>query len=219
MPMTTHDNEGVRAHYAALAATYDAGANRACIAAYEVLARRALSGAVDVLELGAGARPVSAAVPGARPVCVDLSPEMLAAGRALGQLGHALVADGQRLPFADARFDAAVSINVLEHVPDPAAFVAETARVLRPGGRVLMVTPNGDLEWLLDLLETLHLKLPEGPHTFRTMAVTKTIFAAHFEITEHCEFLAFPAGPPGLVNAVDRVLGRGLFQYVVAVRR
>ena len=216
---TTHDNEGVRAHYAALAATYDAGANRACIAAYEALVRRALAGATEILELGAGARPVSAAVPGARPICVDLSPEMLAAGRALGQVGHALVADGQRLPFADAQFDAAVSINVMEHVPDPAAFVAETARVLRLGGRVLMVTPNGDLEWLLDMLETLRLKLPEGPHKFRKMATTRKIFAAHFEVLEHREFLAFPAGPSALVNALDRVLGRGLFQYVIAARQ
>lgn len=216
---TIHDNDGVRAHYAALAAHYDAGANRACITAYEGLARRVLEGCGPVLELGAGARPVSTVVAGCLPVCVDLSREMLAAGQALGRVPRGLVADGQGLPFRAGAFGGAVSINVLEHVPDPAAFVAETARILRPGGVVLMVTPNGDLEWLLDLLEALRLKLPEGPHAFRTRAAVAALFSTHFEIVEHRAFLAFPAGPPALVRALDLVAGGGLFQYLVGVRR
>jgi len=47
-----------------------------------------------------------------------------------------VVADARRLPLAGARFDAVVSGLVLNFVPDPAAAVAEMARVARPGGRV-----------------------------------------------------------------------------------
>jgi ubiquinone/menaquinone biosynthesis C-methylase UbiE len=48
-------------------------------------------------------------------------------------------APAERLPFEDASFDTAVFTLVLCTVPDPAAALAETARILRPGGRMLFV--------------------------------------------------------------------------------
>lgn len=50
-----------------------------------------------------------------------------------------IAADGT-LPVADASFDAVLSTQVLEHVADPATYLAECARVLRPGGRMLLST-------------------------------------------------------------------------------
>lgn len=57
-------------------------------------------------------------------------------------LDRGVVGDGRSLPFDDASFDVVFSIYVLEHVADPASFSAEIARVLRPGGVVLGLTPN-----------------------------------------------------------------------------
>jgi SAM-dependent methyltransferase len=51
------------------------------------------------------------------------------------------VADAQRLPFADACAANIVMVDVLHHLEFPVAFFREAARVLRPGGRVLMVEP------------------------------------------------------------------------------
>lgn len=52
-----------------------------------------------------------------------------------------VVCDLGSLPFADGSIDGIISEAVLEHVPDPAAHVAEMFRVLRPGGRLLCFFP------------------------------------------------------------------------------
>lgn len=50
--------------------------------------------------------------------------------------------DGHRLPFSDASFDLVESMDVVEHTPDPGAYLTELRRVLAPGGAILLVTPN-----------------------------------------------------------------------------
>jgi ubiquinone/menaquinone biosynthesis C-methylase UbiE len=50
--------------------------------------------------------------------------------------------DGERLPFDDASFDRAVVVDMLEHVRDDVAFVAELHRVIRPGGWLVVNTPH-----------------------------------------------------------------------------
>lgn len=51
-------------------------------------------------------------------------------------------ADAARLPFADTTFDAVILMHVLAHLVDPRQSLREAARVLRPGGRLGMLTPN-----------------------------------------------------------------------------
>jgi len=80
--------------------------------------------------------------PDAQITAFDLSPRMLArAQRRLGNNRVTLaVADLTRLPYADDVFDAAVCGWVLEHLPDPRLGLRELARVLRPGGKLLLLT-------------------------------------------------------------------------------
>lgn len=49
--------------------------------------------------------------------------------------------DGNRLPFGDGAFDTVLSTEVLEHLPTPATCMAEMARVLKPGGKLLLTVP------------------------------------------------------------------------------
>jgi SAM-dependent methyltransferase len=51
--------------------------------------------------------------------------------------------DGKTLPFCEGTFDSVVSTEVLEHGPEPAALVAEMARVLKRGGTLLLTVPFG----------------------------------------------------------------------------
>jgi ubiquinone/menaquinone biosynthesis C-methylase UbiE len=56
-----------------------------------------------------------------------------------GQAAELIEASAERLPFEDSSFDTAVFTLVLCTVPDPEAALAETARILKPGGKLLFV--------------------------------------------------------------------------------
>jgi len=94
-------------------------------------------------DLGCGTGETSAAIAPfvARTIAVDRSGEMLqAARRRLRECANADVRRGEieALPIADGELDAALMVLVLHHVPDPAAVLAEAARVIKPGGRFVV---------------------------------------------------------------------------------
>lgn len=95
-------------------------------------------------DLGCGTGQFSALVAPyvARVVAVDASVEMLGAARTrLADSGNVEVRRGtlEALPIDDQQLDVAVLALVLHHVPDPGRAIAEAARVVAPGGRVLIV--------------------------------------------------------------------------------
>jgi ubiquinone/menaquinone biosynthesis C-methylase UbiE len=93
---------------------------------------------------------------------VDLSEGMLAIARDRARrLGHPVTlreGDAEALPFADASFDTVLCTFGLCAIPGPAAAVGEMVRVLRPGGRLILVDHVASssrivrgLQWLLEL--------------------------------------------------------------------
>jgi arsenite methyltransferase len=124
----------------------------------DILRRRALVhealGAAPgdrVLDAGCGpgfyvAETLERVGPGGSVVGVDASPPMLALAAKRSE-GHDNVSfhegDVTALPVADADFDRALSVQVLEYVTDIPAALAELHRVLKPGGRVLL----WDVDW------------------------------------------------------------------------
>jgi 2-polyprenyl-3-methyl-5-hydroxy-6-metoxy-1,4-benzoquinol methylase len=50
--------------------------------------------------------------------------------------------DGKHLPFPDGHFSSVGALNVLEHVEEPEAFITELVRVVEPGGRIVLSSPN-----------------------------------------------------------------------------
>ena len=101
---------------------------------------------LDVVELGCGTAYFSAhlARRGARPVGVDPTPAQLATARRLMErtgISFPLVeAPGERVPLPDDAFDLAVSEYGASLWADPALWIPEAARLLRPGGRLVFLT-------------------------------------------------------------------------------
>jgi ubiquinone/menaquinone biosynthesis C-methylase UbiE len=93
--------------------------------------------------------------PGGRLVAADLSERAVrVAGRRLAGIAEAeaIVADAQRLPFADASFDALRAERTLLHVADPARALEEFRRVLAPRGRIAILELGRRLEGDPELL-------------------------------------------------------------------
>src|SRR6187402_3683241 len=96
---------------------------------------------LDVVELGCGTAYFSAQLAhrGARPVGVDPTPAQLATARRMmertGITFPLVEAPGERVPLPDASFDLALSEFGASLWADPARWVPEAARLLRPGGR------------------------------------------------------------------------------------
>ena len=100
-----------------------------------------LDSSSNVIDLGAGAGSfykykLKGCV--SRIVGVDAGPRVLSNPL----LDEGRVGDLCALPFPEASFDVAFSIYVLEHIADPNRFCREVARVLKPGGWFLALTPN-----------------------------------------------------------------------------
>ena len=144
------DRETITKAYARWAPVYDLvfGAvfergRQAAIAAAERIGGR-------ILEVGVGTGISLPDYSPAHRICgIDLSEPMLRKARerveelALSHVEGLWVMDAQRLSFADASFDVVVAQYVITTVPDPEATLDEFARVLRPGGEIVLVSRIG----------------------------------------------------------------------------
>lgn len=98
----------------------------------------------DVLEVGIGTgRNLADCPTDARVTGIDISPEMLVRARAraseLGRSVELSVGDAERLGFPDESFDSVVFSLSLCSIPNDAAAIREAMRVLRPGGRLVVL--------------------------------------------------------------------------------
>ena len=86
---------------------------------------------------GSGLAMVLAAERGAMPSGIDISPGLLGVARERLPQADLREGDMEELPFADAAFDAVIGINAFQFAGDPPRALAQAARVLRPGGRLV----------------------------------------------------------------------------------
>jgi SAM-dependent methyltransferase len=115
----------------------------------------------------------------------DLEPESVEAIRALVKTDVHLI-DGEKTPFADAEFDVVAIVDFLEHVHTDREFVRECARIIKPGGRLIVNVPRvrrwsvlGRLKRRLGLTDEEHGHVREG----YTLDELRAVLAPHFEVT------------------------------------
>jgi SAM-dependent methyltransferase len=106
-----------------------------------------MEGKPVVLDLGCGTGVVSRELgTWSVPISVDMSPLALDYCRKRG-LGRLVMGDAQRLPIKSGSVDAVIGLDIYEHLPDDEAAFAETFRILKPGGILVMSVPAFKSLW------------------------------------------------------------------------
>jgi SAM-dependent methyltransferase len=197
-----------------------------------------------LLEIGCGSGNllVQTSVPGAYPVAVDLAMSSLMFVRSrlqhsIGQRGArrfaCVQAIGESLPLSDASIDCVLLSEVIEHLAAPQLAIREAARVLRPGGRLLVTTPNYRslwpvLEWTVDRLKLAPKMAGEQhisrfqPHSLRRLLIESKLSIEYFgTIYGFSPFLALLSpkwASRWLAAEMNRCSSRAMILVAVAIK-
>lgn len=135
--------------YNQLAAEYSRHRRVHPVVLQQLLEQGAVTTASHVLEVGCGTGNYISAIQaatGCHCCGIDPSMEMLSRAEAKGLPIGLLVGRAEALPYEDEAFDLIFSVDVIHHVQDRPAYLAEAFRVLKPGGQICTVT---DSEWVI----------------------------------------------------------------------
>ena len=191
-----------------------------------------LPGTGAVLDVGSawGFNVMALSRMGYEAVGMDLVPDQFVAGATIarenGVLFQVLGANAASLPFADASFDAITMVETFEHIyiDDRPAALTECHRVLRPGGTLVLSTPNfgsvvervkrftSNHRWIRERLPTMCYP-EEGlardeyhpyryHHPLPDAAITGLLRGAGFEVTRHKHFLFMLKNTPWVAYPV-----------------
>jgi ubiquinone/menaquinone biosynthesis C-methylase UbiE len=131
-----------------------------------------LTGEERALDVGTGTGALAHALaPRVREVvALEIDPAMAERARADAPANvEVVVGDGERLPFEDFSFDLAATLRTLHHTPRPELLIAELARVVEPGGLLLIVDQVAPVDPLA-AFELNRFERARDPSTTRVLA-------------------------------------------------
>jgi ubiquinone/menaquinone biosynthesis C-methylase UbiE len=201
--LKVESNAWNRLRYTAWAPFYDLALRRFEGYRRESLSRLSLRAGERLLLVGAGTgADLPHVPPGVHALATDLTPAMLARAWAKSATARLAVMDGHRLAVKGEAFDAAVLHLILAVIPDPAACLRETARAVRPGGRIAVFDK--------------FVKGPRVPRALRAVNLLTRLLAT--EVTRRFEDILERSGAPLVVEDEAPAALRGLFRYVLLRR-
>lgn len=110
--------------------------------------------------------------------------------------------------FRDNSFDRIITLETLEHVPNPSVFMSELFRMLKPGGRLAMSLPPRGFEIPTVIYDALFHNHGEGPHMFLWPGQVKGLLAeSGFRLVRHEPAIILPLGNDRLTRMSERAFG------------
>ncbi len=210
----------VKEHFKKISDAYNSKLNLYCQKRFIDVIKFYLKNDYTVLDAGCGNGFIMDNLNENTVTGIDFCFEMLQRGTGKGFL----CADAENIPFSKNTFDVVYSADLLEHVPNPSRMVSESSRVLKKNGKLIIITPNGNLRWILELLDTLKLKVPEGPHKFLKFKELGSILKKNnFKVIRHEKFIFFPKELPFISPLFEKsekyTRQLCLFQVIVGVKK
>lgn len=106
-------------------------------------------------------------------------------------------------------FDKIISLETLEHCPDPQKFLNELYRVIKPGGVLVMSLPPSIAEIPLKIYETFFENHGEGPHKFISPKKVKIMIKnSGFDLVLHKGTLLIPVGPERIQMLGEKIIDK-----------
>jgi 2-polyprenyl-3-methyl-5-hydroxy-6-metoxy-1,4-benzoquinol methylase len=125
---------------------------------------------------------------------------------------HGVASDACFLAFRDSTFATIISSEMVEHIERPVEAVTELARVLQPGGLLVITTPNRPWQGVVRMASRLRLRPFHGLENFLWWSeLEAACVTSGLEILRHIGFHPWPfqLGFPKLSRSVDRRFGAG----------
>ena len=224
--------QATREHWDGLAAGYDdlKQRNDAYYSALKGCMGRAVppDARGNVLDVGCGTGQVLASLNPRRGVGIDLSERMIdeARRRLASRTELAFLAIDAKAAGELGPFDCVISADTMEHVEDWRAVVHAIVDACRPGGLIVITTPNPWWTFPLWLLEKLNLKMPEGPHKFVSIrSIAKELSARKCSVKTVGTHLLVPTRLGGLGQTISHgaenlpvFRSLGVIQLVTAIK-